>query len=179
MERALEPPGETRTVSWVLRQLAARLDVPDFYPWAGEDGPIDALIDHPSTGGATVAALRAEDGMRALSISHVAHPDLAFPTPSRKIELYSERARALGLPPLPVYEPPARLELSALAAPGPHARRTSTASTTTGRRCPRWPGSTPSPSCGSRSRTARSAASPTGRPSGSTTSAARCGRAPA
>ena len=107
MERALEPPGETRTVSWVLRQLAARLDVPDFYPWADEEGPIDALIDHPSTGGATVAALRAEGGMRALSISHVAHPDLAFPTPSRRIELYSERARALGLPPLPVYEPPA------------------------------------------------------------------------
>src|SRR5262249_39743937 len=49
----------------------------------------------------------AEGGFRALRISHVAHPDLRFPTPSGKIELYSERAADLGLPPLPVYEAPA------------------------------------------------------------------------
>jgi anaerobic selenocysteine-containing dehydrogenase len=42
--------------------------------------------------------------MRALRISHVAYPDHAFHTPSGKVELYSERARALGLPPLPVHE---------------------------------------------------------------------------
>jgi anaerobic selenocysteine-containing dehydrogenase len=45
--------------------------------------------------------------MRALHVSPVAHPDLKFPTPSGKIELYSERAIGLGLPPLPVYEAPA------------------------------------------------------------------------
>jgi anaerobic selenocysteine-containing dehydrogenase len=65
---------------------------------------LDAILDHPATGHATVAALRAEDGIRALKVSHVAHPDLRFPTPSGKIELYSERAKALGLPPLPVHE---------------------------------------------------------------------------
>ena len=37
-------------------------------------------------------------------MSHVAHPDLRFPTPSGKVEFYSERARSLGLPPLPVHE---------------------------------------------------------------------------
>jgi anaerobic selenocysteine-containing dehydrogenase len=35
----------------------------------------------------------------------VAHPDLRFPTPSGKVELVSEQARALGLPVLPVFEP--------------------------------------------------------------------------
>jgi anaerobic selenocysteine-containing dehydrogenase len=35
----------------------------------------------------------------------VAHPDLRFPTPSGKIELHSERAARLGLPPLPAYDP--------------------------------------------------------------------------
>jgi len=39
-----------------------------------------------------------------LNISPVAHPDFKFPTPSGKIELYSTRAAALGLPALPVYE---------------------------------------------------------------------------
>src|SRR5213076_2584958 len=63
---------------------------------------------HPSTGHATIAALRAEGGIRALRISHVAHPDLVFPTPSGKIELVSQRARELGLPELPVYEAPPR-----------------------------------------------------------------------
>ncbi|HKZ07266.1 MAG TPA: molybdopterin-dependent oxidoreductase [Methylomirabilota bacterium] len=105
MERALPAAGETRTVTFVLRELAARLGLADFYPWAGEEGVLDALIAHPSTGGATVAALRAEGGIRPLRISHVAHPDLRFPTPSGKLELYSERAAGLGLPPLPVYQP--------------------------------------------------------------------------
>jgi anaerobic selenocysteine-containing dehydrogenase len=106
MDKALEPPGQTRPLGWILRQLAPRLGMPaDFYPWASDDGPLDAILDHPSTGHATVAALRAEGGIRALKISHVAHPDRRFDTPSGKIELYSERARALGLPPLPVFEP--------------------------------------------------------------------------
>ena len=105
MDQALEPPGETRPLTPILKALAARLDVPaDFYPWPSEDGPLDAILDHPSTGHATVAALRAEGGIRALRISHVAHPGLRFDTPSGKIELFSERAAALGLPPLPVYE---------------------------------------------------------------------------
>lgn len=105
MEPALAPAGETRTGAWVLRELARRLGVADFYPWADDAGPIDAILDHPATGHATVAALRAEGGMRALRVSHVGHPDLAFPTPSGKVELYSSRARDLGLPPLPVHEP--------------------------------------------------------------------------
>jgi anaerobic selenocysteine-containing dehydrogenase len=107
MPKVLEPPGQARPVVWVLRELARRLDVADFFPWASESGPIDAILDHPATGHATVAALAAEGGMRALRISHVAHPDLKFPTPSGKIELRSERAAALGLPALPVHAAPA------------------------------------------------------------------------
>jgi anaerobic selenocysteine-containing dehydrogenase len=105
MPQILEPPGETRAVPWVLRELAARLGLADFYPWADSEGLLDALLDAPASGHATVAALRAEGGIRALRVSHVAHPDLKFPTPSGKLELYSERAAALGLPPLPVFEP--------------------------------------------------------------------------
>jgi anaerobic selenocysteine-containing dehydrogenase len=37
----------------------------------------------------------------------VGHPTHVYPTPSGKVELYSARAAALGLPPLPVYEAPA------------------------------------------------------------------------
>jgi anaerobic selenocysteine-containing dehydrogenase len=62
-------------------------------------------LDHPSAGHATVAALRAEGGIRARRVSHVAYPDFRFHTPSGKVEFYSERAKVVGLPPLPVYEP--------------------------------------------------------------------------
>ncbi len=104
MEQALEPPGETRSLTWVLRALAERLGLTEFFPWPSEEAMIDALLAHPSTGYATVAALRAEDGMRALNISHIAYLDHRYHTPSGKVEFYSERARQLGLPPLPVYD---------------------------------------------------------------------------
>jgi anaerobic selenocysteine-containing dehydrogenase len=103
MEQALEPPGETRSLTWVLRALADRLGVADFFPWASEEEMIDAILAHPATGHATVADLRAEGGIRALPISHVAYPDHRYHTPSGKVEFYSESALALGLPPLPVY----------------------------------------------------------------------------
>jgi anaerobic selenocysteine-containing dehydrogenase len=107
MPKILQPAGETRSIVWVLRELARRLGLDDFFPWSSDSGPLDAILDHPATGHATVAALAAEGGMRALNVSHIAHPDLTFPTPSGKIELYSTRAADLGLPPLPVHERPA------------------------------------------------------------------------
>jgi anaerobic selenocysteine-containing dehydrogenase len=105
MPQVLDPPGETRSGSWVLRELARRLDLDDFFPWPSPEGLLDALLDHPSTGHATVAALSREDGTRALDISHVAYPDRRFDTPSGKVELRSERARKLGLPALPEWTP--------------------------------------------------------------------------
>jgi anaerobic selenocysteine-containing dehydrogenase len=105
MPKILDAPGEARPATWLMRELARRLELPaEFFPWADEAGALDAILDHPATGHATAAALAAEGGIRPLQVSHVAHPDLRFPTPSGKVELYSERAAELGLPPLPVYE---------------------------------------------------------------------------
>jgi anaerobic selenocysteine-containing dehydrogenase len=115
MDRILDPPGETRPPSFILKGLAARLGLPrEFYPWESDEGPLDAILDHPATGHATVASLRAAGGIHPLAISHVAYPDLVFDTPSGKVEFYSERAAAAGLPPLPVHDapPPARYPLA-------------------------------------------------------------------
>ena len=116
MERALAAPGETRSLREVMVALAARLGVDDYHPWASDEAMIDAILDHPCTGHATVAALRAEGGMRALRVSPVAYPTLEFETPSRRIEFLSTTALRLGLPALPSYTPPAALP--------PAARRT-------------------------------------------------------
>jgi len=104
MPRVLDAPGETRTASWILQELARRLGVDDFFPWASDEAMIDVVLDHPGTGHATVAALSAGGGIHPLPISHVAYPTLAFDTPSGKVEFVSERAIARGLPALPVHD---------------------------------------------------------------------------
>jgi anaerobic selenocysteine-containing dehydrogenase len=105
-EKILEPAGEARPVHAVLQGLAGRLDVDEFYPWSSQEELIDEVLDHPATGRASVATLRENGGMAALRVSHVAYPGHKFDTPSGKIEFYSRRAEAAGLPPLP--EPTAR-----------------------------------------------------------------------
>ena len=107
MEPALAPAGETRSVNQVFKALGERLQLEGFYPWASDEALVDAILDHPCTGRATVASLRARGGIGVLHISHVANPTLEFDTPSRKIEFYSARAQALGLPPLPSFDAPA------------------------------------------------------------------------
>jgi anaerobic selenocysteine-containing dehydrogenase len=106
MEPALPPAGLARTPAHLLQSLAQRLGVADFFPWRDEAALIDAVLDHPCTGHATVASLRAAGGVIALRVSPVAHPDLRFDTPSGKLELVSARAPALGLPALPPLPPP-------------------------------------------------------------------------
>jgi anaerobic selenocysteine-containing dehydrogenase len=101
MEPALAPAGESRPASWVMRELAARLGLDGFFPWSSDEGLLDAILDHPATGHATVASLRAQGGMAELPISHVANPQRDFDTPSRKIEFFSEDAARMGLPALP------------------------------------------------------------------------------
>ena len=105
MDQALPPPGEARSMTALLKDLAARMEISDFYPWESEHGHIDAVLDHPSTGHATVESLRANGGIGELNISHVAYPDHRYTTPSGKVEFYSERAAQHGLPALPEYQP--------------------------------------------------------------------------
>ncbi|HEX5093245.1 MAG TPA: molybdopterin dinucleotide binding domain-containing protein, partial [Burkholderiales bacterium] len=108
MEPALAPAGEARPVTRVMRELAARLKLDGFFPWASDEAMLDAILDHPATGHATVAGLRAKGGIGELRISHVANPKLEFETPTGKIEFFSADAARLGLPPLPDWQTPAR-----------------------------------------------------------------------
>ena len=104
MEQALPPPGATRPLARVIRELATLLEIDGFYPWETEHGHIDAVLDHPATGHATVESLRAGGGIAELDISHVAHPDHRYTTPSGKLEFYSDSAAQHGLPALPDYQ---------------------------------------------------------------------------
>lgn len=104
MEPALTPAGEARPMHDVLIGLAERLGVESFYPWASQEELIDAVLDHPSTGPATVASLRASGGIGRLKVPDVAYPTHQYQTPSGKVEFFSSRAEQIGLPSLPVYD---------------------------------------------------------------------------
>lgn len=105
MDRLLEPAGEARSMTRILRDLASRLGVDGFYPWDGDEGHLDAVLDHPAAGHTTTAELRRQGGVMPLNVSHVAHPDHRYATPSGKIEFLSERAAEAGCAPLPTYTP--------------------------------------------------------------------------
>jgi anaerobic selenocysteine-containing dehydrogenase len=107
MDKAVEPAGETRPLIAVLRELAHRLAIPDFFPWPSLEDYMDALL-RPQQGGAlTVSRLRELGGMAERSrLDHVPYRDGRFATPSGKIEFVSERAASLGLSALPDYTRP-------------------------------------------------------------------------
>lgn len=104
-EPALEPAGQARPLHTLYRDLADRLGVADVYPWADQEAALDAVLDHPGTGRATVADMRAAGGRVPLAISPVAYPTRRFDTPSGRIEFVSERAGEMGLPALPEMPP--------------------------------------------------------------------------
>ena len=101
-DTALPPLAEARPLYRVIPELAARLGVADVYPWDSHEEAINAVINTPSMGHATVAKMRANGGRVALNVSASAYDDLKFDTPSGKIEFVSTKAEKMGLPALPM-----------------------------------------------------------------------------
>ncbi|MGE3271852.1 MAG: molybdopterin-dependent oxidoreductase [Chloroflexota bacterium] len=108
-DQALAPYAETRSVARFISDLADGIGRPDIFPWEGQEGGVNAMLAGLDGGALTVERLRQMDGRYERKISHVAYPDHKYHTPSGKIELYSERAARIGLPPLPAYEPPSEI----------------------------------------------------------------------
>jgi anaerobic selenocysteine-containing dehydrogenase len=104
---AIAPLGECRSNNDVFRALARRLGFePELFP--DDESLIREVLDGgPSLRGITLERLKAEGAVR-LNLPEVFAPfaDGVFPTPSGKCELYSERMKADGFDPLPVYIPP-------------------------------------------------------------------------
>jgi len=104
---AIAALGESRSNNDVFRALASRMGFePELFP--DDETLIRQVLDGgPTLQGITLERLKAEGNVR-LNIPEVFVPfaDGVFPTASGKCELYSERMKADGLDPLPVYIPP-------------------------------------------------------------------------
>jgi anaerobic selenocysteine-containing dehydrogenase len=111
-QAVVAPPGEARPDTDIIFELAGRLGLGAQF-W---DGDIDAAYRHQlAPTGVTLEQLRAKPrGVRvSLESRYARHADLdangaprGFPTPSRKIELFSQTFLDHGYPPLPDFEEP-------------------------------------------------------------------------
>lgn len=106
----IDPIGESRSDLWIAAQLAVRLGFGEVF----RNGDIDACYDDILAPlGLDVQTLRkTPEGVRLplpererLYAEATDDGVRGFRTPTRRIELYSERLLAHGLPPLPGYEP--------------------------------------------------------------------------
>lgn len=117
-EPVIPPQGEAKS-NWEVFRLLARamgLRDPHFEKSEGELIREALTFDHPAVRGISYERLKAERSVRL----NVGRPYLPFahgaPTPSGKVEFYSERLAAQGLPPLltylPLVEGPENVELT-------------------------------------------------------------------
>jgi len=123
---AIAPVGEAKPNTEVFRLLAARMGFTE--PALFEDDETLArqalTSDNPRMQGIQWDSLK-QQGWKRLAVPEIWAPfaEGGFPTPSGKCEMWSERAAAMGLDPLPDYTPPIENPLSnpALAARYPLA----------------------------------------------------------
>ncbi|HUG15324.1 MAG TPA: molybdopterin-dependent oxidoreductase, partial [Thermomicrobiales bacterium] len=113
---AIEPLGEARSNWDLMRTLAAAMGYDDCWLRQSAEEALAEVIDatratNPLLRGVSLERLMVE-GTIPLDFSKtsgVPFADLQFPTPSGKVELYSERMIASGVDPLPDYHAPAEL----------------------------------------------------------------------
>jgi anaerobic selenocysteine-containing dehydrogenase len=106
-QKVVEPPGEVKPETEIYWHLARRLGLdPTGLPEPG-DGAVEAFLEaRLAPLGLSLDGLR-EGPVMAPGTQEVAFSDLAFPTPSGRIELLSEEAaRRWGADPLPSFQEP-------------------------------------------------------------------------
>ena len=107
----LRPPavasrGESRDDGWIAFALAERLGLGDLF-WNGDRDAGYREWLAPSGIGLDTLRARPEGVDVALEAPYGKHERDGFPTPSGRVEIWSETFRAHGQPALPAFEPPA------------------------------------------------------------------------
>jgi anaerobic selenocysteine-containing dehydrogenase len=109
---AIDPLGESKPNSEIFRLIAKRMGMT--HPVLADDDItlIRTALDspHERMQGVTFEALR-EHGWMRLNVPRpfVPYAEGHFPTPSGKVEFYSDRLAGMGIDPLPTYTPPLEL----------------------------------------------------------------------
>ncbi|MBI5565302.1 MAG: molybdopterin-dependent oxidoreductase [Chloroflexi bacterium] len=106
-EPAISPPGECLPGTEIVRRLARQMGLTEPCLYDSDEDLARAFLDtdHPSLKGITLEKLK-EQGWARLNYPQptLAYPH-GFPTPSGKIEFFSQTAADDGFDPLPTYTP--------------------------------------------------------------------------
>lgn len=105
---AIAPPGECLPHTEIFRRLARRLGLTEPSLYDDDEQLARAVLasDHPAMAGVTLETLK-QHGWRRLGYPEPFVPFAdGFPSPSGKLEFYSERMIEAGLDPLAGYTPP-------------------------------------------------------------------------
>ena len=93
---------ESKPVFWIVKELAKRLDLGEFFDFTVDDFRKAQLKKIPQ-----VAKALKEDGVYNITgPSFGIHKDKPFKTRSKKIEFYNTRYKDKGIDPMPVYKQP-------------------------------------------------------------------------
>lgn len=105
-EPIIAPMGECKSNFTLFKELGLRMGFePEHFDITEEEMIRQALdYDSPFLAGITYETLR-EQGWQKLNVGDASLFTSRIPTPSGKIELYSEAMKQAGLPPVPEYEP--------------------------------------------------------------------------
>jgi anaerobic selenocysteine-containing dehydrogenase len=109
---AIAPLGESKPNSEIFRLIGARMGLDDPCLRDDDETLIRQALDspHERMQGVTFERL-VEHGWVRLNVPrpYLPYADGAFPTPSGKCELYSQRLADMGIDPIPTYTPPKEL----------------------------------------------------------------------
>jgi anaerobic selenocysteine-containing dehydrogenase len=112
-QQAIAPPGEAKSNVWLFGQLGQRMGFQEscFRDTAEQMVEQALQTDHPLMAGITVDELRGKGRVRLRlpaddDGNFLPFADGVFPTPSGKIEFYSQSLAAQGLDPLPAFVAP-------------------------------------------------------------------------
>ncbi|MGD2092982.1 MAG: molybdopterin-dependent oxidoreductase, partial [Candidatus Aminicenantes bacterium] len=124
-QKVIDPPGQVKPESEIYRLLALRLgfsskDIADKIP-GPSDREIQAYLEKKLEPFPGLSLEQLKKGpILAPGNQEVAFSDFKFPTPSRKIEIYStEAAERWGLDPLPIYTEP----IESVKRPSPESKK--------------------------------------------------------
>lgn len=107
-KKVIEPLGESRPDWWIWTELAKRMGLGEYFTWTSDEEVFDFLLE-PS---GIKEELKNKLGVYFAEKGYYQYKTKPFPTPSKKIEIYSDTLKEYGYDPLPGYVEPAQSPIS-------------------------------------------------------------------
>ena len=109
-KKAVEAPGECWSEYEFWHELALRMGLEEYFPWQTDEEVSEHLLE-PSGVNWEILSQK-PSGVYFAEIEYKTYERDGFPTPSKKVELYSETLEKAGFDPLPTYSEPTQSPIS-------------------------------------------------------------------